>query len=118
MERLFNGLALSLDADTLQDFKEDFQTVLTDTITKMLKNGETEGTVSAKLKISLWDRINELEVPYKEPMIIHEVTGAVQQKRTEKGMLDGEYSLEYSDAVQSYVLRPAEVAQTRMEDYL
>lgn len=52
MERLFNGLALSLDADTLQDFKEDFQAVLADTITKMLKNGETEGTVSVKLKIS------------------------------------------------------------------
>lgn len=118
MERLFNGLALSLDADTLQDFKEDFQAVLADTITKMLKNGETEGTVSVKLKISLFDRVNDLGVPYKEPYIAHEVTGAVQQKRTEKGMLGGEYALEYSEAAQGYVLRPADVAQTKLDDYL
>lgn len=118
MEKLFNGLALSLEADTLEDFKTDFRTIMTDTINKMLRNGEIEGVVTAKLKIGLCDRVNELGVPYKEPHIAHEITGAVQQKRTEKGTLSGEYALEYSEAVQGYVLRPADVAQTKLDDYL
>lgn len=118
MEKLFNGLALSLEAGTFQDFKDDFQSILDDTISKMLNNGELEGTVSMKLKISLRDRVNELGEPYKEPCITHEITGAVQQKQTAKGTLGGEYALEYSEAMQSYVLRPADVAQTKLDDYL
>lgn len=118
MEKLFNGLALSLEADTFQSFKQDFRIVLDDTISKMLKNGEPEGTLSIKLKIHLDNRVNELGVPYKEPYITHEVTGAVQQKQTAKGTLGGEYALEYSEAMQSYVLRPADVAQTKLDDYL
>lgn len=118
MEKLFNGLALSLEADTFQDFKADFQSVLDDTIGKMLKNGEPEGALSIKLRTNLRDRVNELGVPYKEPYITHEVTGAVQQKQTARGALCGEYSLEYSETMQGYVLRPADVAQTRLDDYL
>ena len=56
MERLFNGLVLSLEADTLHDFKTDFSNVLTDTLAKMQKAGETEATVTAKIKITLYHR--------------------------------------------------------------
>ena len=118
MENAFNGLTISLESDTFCDFKQGFQDVITDTITKMLKNNESEGTVTAKIKIQLCSRVNELGVPYKEPVFTHEITGAVQQKQTSKGTLCGDYSLEFSPEKNAYVLRPADVAQTKLDDYL
>lgn len=117
MEKLFNGLILSLEADTLHDFKVDFSNVLTDTIGKMLKAGEMEGTVSAKIKITLYNRTNDLGVPYSEPLFVHEVTGSVPQKHTAKGELGGDYSIEYNAQAKSYALRPADVAQTTLDDF-
>lgn len=110
MESTFNGLPLSLESDTFFEFKQGFQGVLTDTLRKMLKNNESEGTVTAKIKISLINRVNDLGVPYFEPLFAHEITGAVQQKQTQKGTLSGDYSLEFSPEKNAYVLRPADVA--------
>lgn len=118
MNNSFNGLALSLESDTFHDLKQGFQDVLTDTLGKMLKNNEIEGAVTVKLKIVLNSRINDLGVPYFEPVFTHEITGAVQQKRTEKGSLNGEHSLEFDPRRNIYVLRPADVAQTKLDDYL
>ena len=117
MERLFNGLVLSLEADTLHDFKTDFSNVLTDTLAKMQKAGETEATVTAKIKITLYSRVNDLGVPYSEPLFVHEVTGSVPQKQTVKGELGGDYSLEYNAQAKRYALRPADVAQTTLDEY-
>ena len=100
---------LSLEADTLHDFKTDFSNVLTDTLAKMQKAGERlEGTVTAKIKITLYSRVNDLGVPYSEPLFVHEVTGSVPQKQTAKGELGGDYSLEYNAQAKSYTLRPAD----------
>ena len=118
MENTFNGMEVSLESNAFCDFKQCFQNVVTDTIQKMLKNEESEGTVTAKIKISLCNQVNDLGVPYKEPLFSHEVTGAVQQKQTLKGALGGDYSLEFDVQRNAFVLRPADVAQTKMDDYL
>lgn len=83
----------------------------------MQKAGETEATVTAKIKITLYSRVNDLGVPYSEPLFVHEVTGSVPQKQTVKGELGGDYSLEYNAQAKSYALRPADVAQTTLDEY-
>lgn len=117
MEKLFNGLSLSLDADTFFDLKNNFNQVLTETLNNMIENQEDEGTITLKLKITLRDRTNDLGNSYKEPYFSHEVTGTVQQKCTAKGDLYGDYALEFSPFTNGYVLRPSDVAQTTLDDY-
>lgn len=117
MEKLFNGLPLSLDADTFFDLKNNFNQVLTETLNNMIENQEDKGTITLKLKITLHDRTNDLGNSYKEPYFSHEVTGAVQQKCTAKGSLYGDYALEFGSFTNGYVLRPSDVAQTTLDDY-
>ena len=56
-------------------------------------------------------------MPYSEPLFVHEVTGSGPQKQTVKGERGGDYSLEYNAQAKSYALRPADVAQTTLDEY-
>lgn len=105
-----------LDGAIFEEFKSDFDTVLKDTLTKMLKNGIPEGSVTGKIKISL-ARTNDFGVPYLAPIFEHKVSGAATQKLDLTGTTDDEFCLETDAESGDFILNEPESAQTRMDDF-
>lgn len=66
-------MALSLSSDTLNEFKTDFDSILRQTISKMLENSEVEGSVSAKITILLEDVVDDDGEAYTRPILKHDV---------------------------------------------
>lgn len=111
----YSNLSL-MQGDALDAFKIDFDTVLRDTLTKMLQNNETEGTVTAQLKINLYNSTNDSGADYINPSIKHTVKGVTQAKSSTEGVLFGDYCLEWDKDTCTYILRPSEDAQTSLFD--
>lgn len=80
-----NALTLSLSSDTLNAFKADFDAVLRETVRKMIENNETEGTVTAKMTITLEDRADSRGECYCSPTLVHKVSSVVQAKASQGG---------------------------------
>lgn len=106
-----------LDGAIFEEFKSDFDTVLKDTLTKMLKNGIPEGSVTGKIKISLETRTNDFGVPYLAPIFEHKVSGAATQKLDLTGTTDDEFCLETDAESGDFILNEPERAQTQMDDF-
>ena len=118
-----------LDGAIFEEFKSDFDTVLKDTLTKMLKNGIPEGSVTGKIKITLETRTNDFGVPYLAPIFEHKVSGALApifehkvsgaatQKLDLTGTTDDEFCLETDAESVDFILNEPESAQTRMDDF-
>ena len=117
MENEKSGMKISLNGPAFEEFKDDFDSALTDTITKMLKNGDSEGTVTGKIKISLENHVNDLGTIYIEPVFVHTVSGSVTQKCGIKGKMAGAFTLESDPESSGYLLKEPATAQTSMEDY-
>lgn len=111
----YSNLSL-MRGDALDTFKIDFDTVLRDTLTKMLQNSETEGTITAQLKITLYNSTNDAGDDYINPVIRHTVKGVTQAKSSTEGSLFGDYCLEWDKDTCNYILRPSEDAQTSLFD--
>lgn len=108
-----------LDGAIFEEFKSDFDTVLKDTLTKMLKNGIPEGSVTGKIKITLETRTNDFGLPYLAPIFEHKVSGAATQKLDLTGTTDtdDEFCLETDAESGDFILNEPESAQTRMDDF-
>ena len=106
-----------MDGAIFEEFKSDFDTVLKDTLTKMLKNGIPEGSVTGKIKISLETRTNDFGVPYLAPIFEYKVSGAATQKLDLTGTTDDEFCLETDAESGNFILNEPESAQTRMDDF-
>lgn len=106
-----------LDGAIFEEFKSDFDTVLKDTLTKMLKNGIPEGSVTGKIKITLETRTNDFGVPYLAPIFEHKASGAATQKLDLTGTTDDAFSLETDLESGDFILNEPESAQTRMDDF-
>ncbi len=105
-----------MNGDALNEFAIDFDTVLQETLTKMLQNNETEGTITAQLKITLYNSTNNSGEDYINPAIKHTVKGVTQAKSSSDGILFGDYCLEWDKDTCTYILRPSEDAQTSLFD--
>lgn len=106
-----------LDGAIFEEFKSDFDTVLKDTLTKMLKNGISKGSVTGKIKISLETRTDDFGVPYLAPIFEHKVSGVATQKLDLTGTTDDEFCLETNAESGDFILNEPESAQTRMDDF-
>ena len=111
-----NAMALSLSSDTLNAFKTDFDSILRQTIDKMLDNNETEGSVSAKITIFLEDVVDDEGEAYTRPILKHDVKSVVQAKSSAQGALLGDYALEWNPKLCQYVLTPSDQRQLSMFD--
>ncbi len=105
-----------MNGDALNGFMIDFDTVLQETLTKMLQNNETEGTITAQLKINLHNGTNNAGVDYVNPSIKHAIKGVTQAKSSTEGLLFGDYCLEWDRDTCTYILRPGEDAQMSLYD--
>lgn len=103
---MYNTMALSLDSDTLNAFKADFDNIMRQTISKMLENNETEGSVSAKITILLQNFMSDDGEKYTRPILKHDVKSVVQAKSSAQGALMGDYALEWNQTLGQYVLVP------------
>ncbi len=112
-----SNMKVCLDGPVFENFKADFDAVLKDTLTKMLKNGISEGTVTGKIKITLETHTNDFGVPYLAPVFEHKVSGTATQKLDLTGTTDDEFSLETDAESGDFVLNEPERAQTRMDDF-
>ena len=106
-----------LDGAIFEEFKSDFDTVLKDTLTKMVKNSIPEGSVTGKIKITLETRPNDFGVLYVAPLFEHKVSGAATQKLDLTGTTDDEFCLETDAESGDFILNEPESAQTRMDDF-
>lgn len=77
---MHNTMALSLHSDALNAFKADFDDIMRQTISKMLENNETEGSVSAKITIVLENTMSDDGEKYIRPILKHDVKSVVQAK--------------------------------------
>lgn len=112
-----HNMKVCLDGPVFEKFKSDFDAVLKDTLTKMLKNGISEGSVTGKIKIILETRANDFGVPYLAPFFDHKVSGSTTQKLDLTGTTDDEFCLETDAESGDFILNEPERAQTRMDDF-
>ncbi len=104
------------NGDAFNEFALDFDIVLHETLTKMMQNNETEGTITAQLKINLYNGTNNSGEDYINPAIKHTIKGVTQAKSSMEGLLAGDYCLEFDKDTGTYILRPSEDAQTSLFD--
>ena len=112
-----HNMKVCLDGPVFEKFKSDFDAVLKDTLTKMVKNSIPEGSVTGKIKITLETRTNDFGVPYLAPIFEHKVSGATTQKLDLTGTTDDEFCLETDAESGDFILNEPESAQTRMDDF-
>ena len=112
-----HNMKVCLDGPVFEKFKSDFDAVLKDTLTKMVKNSIPEGSVTGKIKIILETRTNDFGVPYLAPFFDHKVSGSTTQKLDLTGTTDDAFSLETDLESGDFVLKEPETAQTRMYDF-
>ena len=112
-----HNMKVCLDGPVFEKFKSDFDAVLKDTLTKMVKNSISEGSVTGKIKITLETRANDFGVPYLAPIFEHKVSGAATQKLDLTGTTDDEFCLETDAESGDFILNEPESAQTRMDDF-
>ena len=112
-----HNMKVCLDGPVFEKFKSDFDAVLKDTLTKMVKNSIPEGSVTGKIKITLETRTNDFGVPYLAPFFDHKVSGSTTQKLDLTGTTDDEFCLETDAESGDFVLNEPERAQTRMDDF-
>lgn len=104
------------DSDALNDFKVCFDGVLQRMLSSMMKDGDTEGTVTAKLKVNIINSTDNNGEGYIRPVITHDVSSTIQKKDGEKGFMAGDYALEFDRKTCRYVIVPSDDAQTSMFD--
>lgn len=112
-----HNMKVCLDGPAFEKFKSDFDAVLKDTLTKMVKNSIPEGSVTGKIKITLETRPNDFGVLYVAPLFEHKVSGSTTQKLDLTGTTDDTFSLETDLESGDFVLKEPKTAQTRMYDF-
>lgn len=114
-----NDLQLSLNGDTFQALKTDFDSILARTVGNMTMRGADEATVTLKLTISLekaysgsYDDAKELT----KPSFKHDISSVMQVKDKKTGSLAGDYELVWDEDEKKYVMRKLGGEQVSMFD--
>ncbi len=117
-------LTLTINSDTFTAMKNDFDKVLTRTLSNMLGKESDEATITLKLNISLReDEAPDFEATYpnairaiQKPRFDHKISSVMQIKTEESGSLKGEYELIWDKEKGDYVMRPIDNGQQSLFD--
>ena len=103
-----NDLQLSLNGDTFQAMKTDFDSILAKTIGNMEMKGANEATITIKLGVTLekvnngsYDEVKEVT----KPSFKHDISSVMQVKDKKTGSLSGDYELVWDEEEKKYVMR-------------
>lgn len=119
-----NALPLSLNGDTFNALKSDFDSILRNTLSNMELKGADTAEMNIKLKISLTkDQTRDFEARYDgamrdivKPKFEHVVQSVLQIKDKKDGTLSGNYELVWDPDEQKYVMREITDGQTSLFD--
>ena len=103
-----NDLQLSLNGETFQALKTDFDSVLARTLGNMTMKGADEATVTIKLSIAL-EKVNvgsyDANKELTKPSFKHDISSVMQVKDKRTGSLAGDYELVWDEEEKKYVMR-------------
>lgn len=115
---------LTLNDDTFNALKQDFDHVLSRTLDNMQKKGSEYAEVKVVLKISLLDGETAkvlLDTDSKPDMIVprfdHKVTSVLQIKDEASGTLGGNYELAFDAESGGWKIREIISPQQSLQDY-
>lgn len=114
-----NDLQLSLNGETFQAMKTDFDTILARTLGNMTMKGANEATITIKLGIALETaNVGSYEAPNEvtKPSFKHDISSVMQVKDKRTGSLSGEHQLVWDEDAKEYVLRKLGTEQMSMFD--
>lgn len=114
-----NDMILSLNGDTFQSLKKDFDTIMARTIGNMTMKGADEATITLKLSVSLEkssvdgaDGIQDVT----KPTFKHDISSVMQVKDKMTGQFKGEYGMIWDDKEGHWVLRKIDNGQMNLFD--
>ena len=112
-------MILSLNGDTFQSLKNDFDTILARTIGNMTMKGADEATITLKLSVSLEKSsvgtMNGVQDVTK-PTFKHDVSSVMQVKDKMTGQFKGEYGMIWDEDEERWVLRKIDNGQMNLFD--
>ncbi len=114
-----NDLILSLNEDTFESLKKDFDTILNRTIGNMEMRGASDAVITMKLSVSLDKRSMDMGdgiQEFKKPTFKHEVSSVMQIKDKATGQLGGDYAMVWDEKEERFVLRQFTGGQTSIFD--
>lgn len=119
-----NVMPLSLNGDTFNAMKSDFDIILRKTISNMELKGADTAELNIKLKVSLEkDQTRDFDAAYDgamrdiiKPKFDHTVQSVLQIKDKKDGTLSGNYELVWDPDEQKYVMREITNGQTTLFD--
>lgn len=109
---------LSLQDETFNALKSDFDMILKRTLTNMKEKEENEAEITIKLGIKLIEEIDKKDINRKivKPMFEHKVSSILKIKDEKSGILKGDYELVWDSLLQNYVMRKIQDPQTSLFD--
>lgn len=113
-------MILSLNADTFQNLKSDFDTILNRTIGNMTMKGADDATITLKLGVSLEKETVSTTEGIKEvtkPTFKHDISSVMQVKDKMTGQFKGEYGMVWDENEERWVLRKIDNGQMDLFDY-
>lgn len=113
-------MILSLNADTFQNLKSDFDTILNRTIGNMTMKGADDATITLKLGVSLEKETVSTTDGIKEvtkPTFKHDISSVMQVKDKMTGQFKGEYGMVWDENEERWVLRKIDNGQMDLFDY-
>lgn len=113
-------MILSLNEDTFQDLKRDFDTVLNRTVGNMTMKGAQDATITLKLDLSLEKSSVGVGNGVKEvtiPGFKHTISSVMQVKERMTGQLTGQYAMVWDENEERWVLRKIDNGQMDLFDY-
>jgi len=117
---------LTLNDDTFNTLKADFDGILKKTLFNMQKKDSDVAEIRISLKIS-FDKemvpdasVNNMDGQREVviPKFDHKVSSVLQIKDELSGTLSGKYELEYNKARKNFVMREIISPQTTLDDYM
>ena len=114
-----NDLNLSLDGETFESLKDDFDTILARTVGNMQMKGAENATITIKLDVNLEkDKVDTYKGIFDvtKPSFKHSISSVMQVKDKMSGQLVGDFAMVWDEDEQKYVLRYIDDGQINMFD--
>lgn len=114
-----NAMELSLNGDTFAALKEDFDSILAQTLSNMESKGADEAVITLKLGVSLEKQSfvrDDEPTELTKPSFKHDISSVMQVKNKKSGSLSGDYELVWDDDEQKYVMRKITNGQMTLFD--
>lgn len=115
---------LSLNGDTFNGFKSDFDQLLRQLITEMEKRESEDATISVKFSVKLApDQARDFQAngydgmrDIIKPSFKHEISTVMQVKNKKSGNVGGNMELAWDKNLHQYIMRPIDNGQTTFFD--